>query len=89
MIIEEINLLPLEIETPRVAAAPHPDLPNNANAGDIGSTPSGQPASGANVSSMKGNAISLLEDKFNLPNGHFGRNLQERRNAVFRFYTKG
>jgi hypothetical protein len=83
--------LPLKVESPRDRAEDHPDLPNNPNAGGIGSIPDGQPASHADVSAMTNAAISLLEDMFNLPDLHFGdpANLTERCNAVFRFYTMG
>jgi hypothetical protein len=81
----------LVIETPRDRAEDHPDSLNNANAGDIGSTPIGQPESRTYITNtMPGEAISVLENKFNLPDGYFGGqgvNLTDRRIAVYRFYT--
>jgi hypothetical protein len=78
----------LVIETPRDRDKDHPDSLENANAGGIGSTPIGQPESRYYITNtMPEEAITLLEDKFNLPVGHFGRILQDRRNAVYRFYT--
>jgi hypothetical protein len=89
-VVNEGTFRPIEIETPRVAAAPHPDLPNNPNAGDIGSTPNGQPASSEMIFTMNGNAISLLENRFNLPDRHFGgqgASLHGRQLEVLTFFT--
>lgn len=82
------NWFTLQIETPRFpGAAPHPENATNPNAGAIGSTPTGQPAGKAAVMLMTNNAINLLEDKFNLPALHFGRdNLHNRRQTVAEFY---
>jgi hypothetical protein len=79
----------LKIETPRDRAGDHPDLSNNRpSAGDIGSTPIGQPKSRTQITNMSEIAISLLEDKFNLRVGYFGgANLTDRCKAVYRFYT--
>jgi hypothetical protein len=80
--------LPLQVETPRdPAAALYPD---RANTGVVGSTPIGQPEGMDNVGVMNDALISRLEDRFNLPNLHFGPEgaLQERQFAVINFFTK-
>jgi hypothetical protein len=62
--------LPLQVETPRdPAAGPYPDC---ANTGAVGSTPIEQPEGMENVRVMNDAQISRLEDRFNLPNLHFG-----------------
>jgi hypothetical protein len=80
----------LKIEIPRDRDGDHPDLSDiHPSAGDIGSTPIGQPESRTYISNtMPEEAITLLEDKFNLPVGYFGgANLTDSRSAVYRFYT--
>jgi hypothetical protein len=79
---------PLQVETPRdPAAGPYPDC---ANTGAVGSTPIGQPEGMDNVFVMTDVTISCLEDRFNLPNLHFGPEgaLEERQYAVISFFTK-
>jgi hypothetical protein len=79
--------LPLQVETPRdPAAGPNPD---RADTGAVGSTPIEQPEGIDNVRVMTDFTISRLEDRFNLPNLHFGPEdaLKDRQFAVISFFT--
>jgi hypothetical protein len=78
---------PLQVETPRDPTAGL--YPDRANTGAVGSTPIGQPEGTDYVRVMTDALISRLEDRFNLPNLHFGPegDLHERQYAVISFFT--
>jgi hypothetical protein len=51
--------LPLKVESPRDRAEDHPDLPNNPNAGGIGSIPDGQPANFSSRGHIQSSGLAL------------------------------